>query len=331
MKIVFFDIQKWERAKISKAFPSAILEKAPFDETTAEKYRSAEIISGFIYSKFNQENLSRLNKLSYIATRSTGFDHIDLNYCKSKNILVSNVPSYGSKTVAEFAFALILEITKKLNDSVQMAKLQKPLNRAQIRGIELYNKTIGLLGFGKIGKETAKIANGFGMQILVYNRSRYPEYEKKYNLKFVDLKTVLRKSDIISLHLPLTDETYHILNKDTLKLCKKGAIIINTARGGLIDQSALLCAIEDNHIAMAGLDVLEEEDDLQEEIEILTGKINSKLNYKELLINHILINHPRIITTPHNAFNTREALDRITMTTILNINNFLKKTPINLV
>ncbi|GIW62406.1 MAG: lactate dehydrogenase [Patescibacteria group bacterium] len=331
MKIVFFDVQKWERSKIAKAYPSAILEKSPFDSQTAEKYKTAEIISGFIYSKFNKENLEKLPNLKYITTRSTGYDHIDLNYCKDKKILVSNVPDYGSKTVAEYAFALILEITKKLNESIQMAKLQKPLNRSKIRGFELYNKTLGLLGFGKIGKETAKIADGFGMKILVYNRSRYPEFEKKYNLKFADLKTVLQKSDILSLHLPLTEETYHILNKDTLKLCKKGSIIINTARGGLIDQSALLCAIEDNHIAMAGLDVLEEEDDLQEEVEILTGKINSNLNYKEVLINHILINHPKIIVTPHNAFNTKEALDRITMTTISNINNFLKKTPTNLI
>lgn len=330
MRIVFFDVQKWEEKRLKIAFPNAKLTTESLTPENCQKYKKAQIISGFIYSDFSKNTLKSMSSLKYISTRSTGFDHIDLDYCQKKGIKVSNIPEYGSKTVAEFTFALILLITKRLTESLQATE-KKQVDRFALTGTELYKKTLGILGFGKIGRQVAAIAHGFGMKMLVFNRSHYPEFERKYNLKFCSLKEVLSKSDILTLHLPLNKETYHILNEKTFSLCKKGMYLVNTARGGLIDSEALLCAVEKGIIRKAALDVLEEEDDLKEEIEVLTGRVKKNINYKELLLNHILIDHPRILITPHNAFNTRQALNRITLITIKNINSFLKGSPINLV
>ena len=323
MKIGFFEVKKWETKRFRRSFPQAEIIKEELTEQNAHKFKDLEIISTFIYSRLDKKTLKQLPKLKFISTRSTGFDHIDLNYCKKNKIKVSNVPEYGSRTVAEFTFTLILALTRKLIPCIEQIK-KLEFNPLDLKGIDLFGKTIGIIGLGKIGSEVLKIASGFGMKILVFNRSRRLELEKKYKFEYVDLKTLLKSSDIITLHLPLTPKTKHILNSKTLKYCKKGAFLINTARGGLIETQALLCALEDGTLSGAALDVLEEEDDLKEELEVLTGKEKGKLNYKELVLNHILLNHPKIIVTPHNAFNTKEALDRITITTIENINNFLK-------
>lgn len=330
MKIVFFEVKRWEKEKLKRAFPQALLVKEELDEHNAKQFKDAEIISSFIYSNLKENTLKQLSKLKHISTRSTGYDHIDVEYCKKKNIIVSNVPEYGSRTVAEHTFALILALAKKLPQSISQIK-QLNFDHQKIRGIDLYGKTLGILGLGKIGTEVLKIATGFGMKILVYNRSRKPELEKRYKFEYLSLDKLLRRSDFITLHLPLTSETKHIINMKNINLIKRGAFLINTARGGLVETQALLCALENGILEGAALDVLEEEDDLKEEIEVLTGKIKGKLDYKDLVLNHILINHPKVIVTPHNAFNTKEALDRITYTTIENINNFLKGIPQNTV
>ncbi len=328
MKIGFFEVKKWERGKLKRAFPQALFVKEELEETNAHQYKDLEIISTFIYSDLSQETLKKLTNLKYITTRSTGFDHIDIGYCKKKKIVVSNVPEYGSRTVAEHTFALILALAKKLPQSIKQMK-ELNFNHELIRGIDLYRKTIGILGLGKIGSEVLKIASGFGMKILTFNRSRKPELEKNYKFRYVKLPELLANSDFITLHLPLTPQTKHIINKKNIKLVKKGAYLVNTARGGLVETEALLWALENNLLQGAALDVLEEEDDLKEEVEVLTGRIRGKLEYKELVLNHILINHPKVIITPHNAFNTKEALNRITLTTIENINSFLKGYPQN--
>ncbi len=330
MKIAFFEVKSWEKAKLKRAFPQAIFETKELDENTVSQYQDVEVISTFIYSDLSKRILQNLPKLKFIATRSTGFDHIDVNFCKEKGIQVSNVPEYGSRTVAEFTFALILSLTKKIPQGIAQMK-QIRFNHAEIRGIDLFGKTLGIVGLGKIGSEVLKIASGFGMKILVHTRSRKKELEERYKFEYVTLETLLSRSDIVTLHLPLTPQTRHIINSKNIKLFKKGSYLINTARGGLIETKALLCALEEGVLAGAALDVLEEEDDLKEEVEVLTGKIKGSLDYKELVLNHILLNHPKVIITPHNAFNTKEALDRITLTTIENINSFLQGVPKNTV
>lgn len=266
--------------------------------------------------------LDKLPNLKYIATRSTGYDHIDIAYCKSKNIVVTNVPEYGSNTVAEYTFALLLSLTRKIYQSVNQSK-HLNFEHDQIRGVDLEGKTIGIIGLGKIGQHVLRIARGYGMKVMVYNRSQDQEVLKQYEFRYVDLDTLLQNSDIITLHLPLNDQTKHIINKENIMKFKKGSYLINTARGGLIETEAIMLGLDKGILEGVGLDVLEEEKELNEEVAILTSEYRSRVDLKNLIYDHILINHPKVLITPHNAFNSKEALLRITNTTIENIQSFL--------
>ncbi len=176
-----------------------------------------------------------------------------------------------------------------------------------------------------------KMAHGFGMQILVYTRTRDENLAKELNFEYRELDQLLAEADIITLHLPYNEHTHHTINKDNITKMKKGSYLVNTARGGLVETEALILGFEKNILAGVGLDVLEEEKELCEETEILTAEHLQHVDYKTLVLDHVLMNHPNVVITPHNAFNSKEALDRITHTTIDNINAFLKGTPINLI
>lgn len=330
MKIVFFEVASWEKDLLKISFPNAELVEEKLSLENVSQFQDAEIISSFVYSQLNRQVLEKLFNLKFIATRSTGFDHIDVDYCKKKNILVANVPEYGSRTVAEHTFALILTLTKKIYQSINQAK-NFDFNHENIRGIDLYGKTLGIIGLGKIGLEVLKIAKGFGMNILAYNRTIDFNLEKKFGFKFTDLKTLLNQSDIITLHLAYNSSTHHLINKDNIYQFKRGSFLINTARGGLIDTEALIIGLQNGILEGVALDVLEEERKIQEETEILTDYFRNDVDLRTLIFNHVLVNHPKVIITPHNAFNTKEALDRITKTTIENIKAFQNNTPINLI
>jgi Lactate dehydrogenase and related dehydrogenases len=169
------------------------------------------------------------------------------------------------------------------------------------------------------------------MRVLVYTRTQDETLAKTLRFSYKSLDEVLSSSDVVSLHLPLTDETKHIINKDNIKKIKKGAFLVNTARGGLIEAEALVLGLKEGILAGVALDVLEGEKELMEEIEILTESYRKETDLKTLVLDHILVNHPNVIITPHNAFNTKEALFRILETTIKNIQGFLKREIINVV
>jgi len=269
-------------------------------------------------------------KLKMIATFSTGFDHIDLDECQKRSVTVCNVPFYGENTVAEHTFALILALSRKLYDSIRRTR-KGNFNYDGLRGFDLKGKTIGLVGTGHISAHVARIAYGFEMNILGYDISQNPELVQKYGMKYTSLNTLLKESDVVSLHLPLNDKTVHTINKDTIKLMKPTSLIINTARGGLIDTDALVQALQSKKIAGAGLDVLEEESVIKEERQILFAQFNKTYNMQTLLENHILMQLENVIMTPHNAFNSEEAVHRIIDTSLDNITKFLGKAPQNVV
>jgi len=329
-KIIFFEVASWEREELKKIFPEALLIEKPLTEENVSEFADVEIASCFIYSNFSKTVIEKLPKLKLIATRSTGVDHIDVSFCHQKNIAVCNVPEYGSRTVAEHNFALILTLTRKIYQSINQAK-NFDFNHEKIRGVDLFGKTLGVLGLGKIGKEVVKIARGFGMRILVYTKTKDKALAKSLGFSYKSLDEVLSSSDIISLHLPLTEKTKHIINKENIKKIKKGAFLVNTARGGLIESEALVLGLKKGIFAGVALDVLEGERQLMEEVEILTESYREETDLKTLILDHILVNHPNVIITPHNAFNTKEALFRILETTIKNIQGFLRKKTINLV
>lgn len=330
MKLVFFEVAQWEKELLQKNFPEAILTDERLTPETVEKYKDTELISCFIYSQLTKEVIDKLPSLKFITSRSTGFDHIDVAYAKTKNILIANVPEYGSRTVAEHTFALILTLTRKIYQSINQAKIFD-FEHKNIRGVDLFGKTIGVIGLGKIGIEVVKIAQSFGMNILVFTRTRKEDLAKKLNFQYADLNFLLANSDIVTLHLPYNKQTHHLINKENIIYFKKGSYLINTARGSLVETEAIILGLEKGVLTGVALDVLEGEKELNEEIEILTSSYKKNIDLKTLVLDHVLVNHPKVVITPHNAFNTKEALERILLTTIENINAFLKNQPKNLV
>jgi D-lactate dehydrogenase len=332
MKISFFETKDWERDYLTSKLEGNELSffSEPMSADNIEFVKNAEIISLFIYTNINKDILESLPDLKFITTRSTGFDHIDVAFAKAKNVLVSNVPFYGENTVAEHTFALILTLSRKIFQSLEKVK-RGDFSLEGLMGFDLKGKTIGIVGLGHIGQHVARIANGFEMNILAYDMRQDKKLAKQFGIKYVSLEDILKNSDIITLHCPLNPATQHLINLDNIKLIKKGAYLINTARGGLIDTTALLQALNDKTLAGAGLDVLEEECFIKEEAELLSN-INSKTcDMQTMLENHVLLLKENVVITPHSAFDSKEALERILDTTIENINAFAKNKPINIV
>lgn len=331
-RIAFFELEEWEKNYIRKNLKGFDIKffSEPLTTENVFKIKSVEYLGIFIYSKISREILDKLPKLKMIATFSTGFDHIDLDECQKRSVTVCNVPFYGENTVAEHTFALILALSRKLYDSIRRTR-KGNFNYDGLRGFDLKGKTIGLVGTGHISAHVARIAYGFEMNILGYDISQNPELVQKYGMKYTSLNTLLKESDVVSLHLPLNDKTVHTINKDTIKLMKPTSLIINTARGGLIDTDALVQALQSKKIAGAGLDVLEEESVIKEERQILFAQFNKTYNMQTLLENHILMQLENVIMTPHNAFNSEEAVHRIIDTSLDNITKFLGKAPQNVV
>ncbi len=330
-KIVFFDTEKWEEIFVKNGLLglSAVITSEKLDENTASKYQDAEIISCFIYSKLNKDILEKLPNLKFIATRSTGFDHINLSYCKEKNILISNVPTYGAHTVAEHTFALILTISRKIVPSVEQAK-RGDFSSEGLEGFDLNGKTLGVVGTGNIGTNVCEIGLSFGMKVLAFSRTVSEELVSK-GVKYVSFDELLANSDIITLHLPHTKETEHIINLQNLERIKKGATLINTARGVLVETQAIVEGLEKGIFSGVGLDVLEEEAFLKEERELLSTEYLNKIDVKTELLNHVLLTRDDVVITPHNAFNSREAVREIMEVSVANIKSFQAGTPRNTV
>lgn len=333
MKIAFFEIQEKEQEILAPFLQGneLVFYKEKLNLETMDKAKDADIVSVFVNSEVTKEIINALPKLKLIATRSTGFDHIDTAYAKEKGIAVATVPSYGAHTVAEFAFGLILDISRKVCSASNQIRSTGDFNIAPFRGFDLYGKTLGIVGTGKIGKNTVLIAKGFGLKILATDLFPDQAFAEEVGFEYVPLDVLLSNSDIITLHAPYNETTHHLINKENIKLMKKGSIFINTARGELVDTEALVEALKKGIIAGAGLDVLEGERKLKEEAEFLAeGKGNAE-DFKLLLEDHALMEMPNVIVTPHIAFFSREAEEEISKTTAGNILAFTVGKPENLI
>ncbi|MEM5811994.1 MAG: NAD(P)-dependent oxidoreductase [Candidatus Aenigmatarchaeota archaeon] len=333
MKIGFFEAEGWEKEILEKEFVehNLIFTKDWLTKENVENYKDIDILSIFISSKIDKEIIDSLPNLKFIATRSTGFDHIDIDYCKKKGIIVSNVPEYGTKTVAEWTIGLMLNLMRKIYYAIDQIKEAESFDLSNLRGEELYGKTLGVIGTGRIGKEVIKLAKAFGMNILAYGTYQDENFAKEYNFKYVSLEELLKNSDVITIHTKLTPSTYHLINKNNIHLIKKGAYLINTARGGIIETEALIYALKEGILKGAALDVLEEETEIKEELEILAKQDLKTEEIKTLWQNHILMKMPNVLITPHTAFNSKEAIERILKITIENIKGFLSGNYLNIV
>ena len=331
--IAFFGLESWEKAYLTKKLPlyKLVFVDKNLDENTLQNARNAEAIGIFIYSHITPSIIKKLPTLKYIITLSTGFDHVDLDATEHHNIVVSNVPAYGDNTVAEHTFALLLALTRNIIPSIERTR-RGNFDLTELRGIDLKGKTIGIVGMGRIGSCTARIAKGFQMNILAFDP--FPNQQFARELGFTYAKTLdelLKKSDILSLHAPYTKQTHHLINTKNVLTIKKGGILINTARGGLIQTEALLLGLQKNIFKGIGLDVLEEECFVKEEKQLLTKNFQKTCDYKTILQEHMLIEYNNVLITPHNAFNSEESVQRILDTTVENINAFFKGKPVNVV
>lgn len=295
------------------------------------KDEKAEILSVFVKSHIGAQELDKFPNLKYITTRSTGFDHIDMEEVKKRNIPVSNVPFYGANTVAEQAFALLLSLSRRICESYERVVEDGNFSPEGLRGFDLKGKTIGIVGTGHIGSHAARMARGFEMDIIGYDVRENKELVAETGLRYRTFDELLAESDIITLHAPYNKHTHHMINKENIQKMKRGAYLINTARGGLVETAALVDALENGILAGAGLDVLEEEDYMLDHVALLTEPHPNPESLRTVLVNQYLIDHPNVLITPHNAFNTKGALERILNTTIENINAYAEGKLMNVV
>lgn len=329
MKISFYEIADWEGKYITEKLPGHELRFHPekfSDETPPE---DAEIISMFVGSPITPKTISAIPSLKFVATRTTGFDHINLDALKEKNIPVSNVPTYGMNTVAELAFALILTLSRKMYPSIKRVREDGLFSFDGLRGFDLQGKTLGVIGTGHIGTYVIKIAHGFGMNIVAYDPFPNEKLSKEFDFTYVTLDELFAQSDIVTIHVPYMPATHHLINKENIVKFKKGSILINTSRGGLVETEALVHGLRNGILGGAGMDVLEEEGMLIDEQKILAEGHPKEEQLKTVLADHELMHMENVIITPHIGAQTSEALKRILDTTAENILAFEKGALVN--
>jgi D-lactate dehydrogenase len=344
MKIYFVEVEASERRFFESELANHELH---FVSNLEEVEGDAEVVSTFIYSRIDGPFLDRHPAVKLIATRSTTHDHLELESCAKRNVTMCIVPSYGDHVVAEHTFALLLAVARRLRESMNLSD-DSHFSYAALRGFELRSKTFGIIGTGRIGRRTVPIATGFGMNVIAYDIRPKPELAGELGFRYVSFEELLAGSDIISLHASLNSSSYHILNAEAFAKCRLGVVIINTARGKLIDTDALIEALDQGIVGGAGLDVLGEESVMRRRAErIISDQIIQRIRepiertrvaardpirakeIEKLMRLGGLLLRPEVVCTPHTAFNCVEAIERINRVTVENIKAFVAGTPIN--
>lgn len=306
-EIVFTEVEEEDTALVKKLLSNdvRVFSKALSEDELIRQCSDAEVLSPFIYTKITKRVMEAMPKLKLITTRSTGYDHIDVAYAKQRGIAVANIPDYGANTVAEHAFALLLAVARHIPRAVNHVRGGEFSYRG-FQGVDIMGKTFGVVGTGRIGLTAAKIAKGFGMNVVATDVIHNDAATKDIGFRYVDLLELLSKSDFISLHVPLLPSTRHLINSKNIHHIKRGAVLINTSRGPIIETEALRKALDDGTVGGAGLDVVEGEDAFSK--------------------SHPLAGRDNVLITPHIAFFTREAQQRIIQKTVENIDAFYKGT-----
>ncbi len=329
MKCIFFEIGETEEASLRTEIAKhpelrgfrMIFSPNKLTADTANSAIDAEFVSVFIDSVVDRKIIDSLKNAKLLTTRSTGFDHIDRAYAKEKGISVANAPAYGSRTVAEFTFALLLGLSRKIFEASYKIKSGEKFEVKGMRGVDLYGKTIGVVGTGRIGQNVAAIAKGFGMEVLAFDAFPNKEAASKIGFAYVPLDELLSISDVVSLHVPALPETAHLINRQSILKFKKGALLINTARGEICENEALLEGLEKGILGGIGLDVIDGERAIK------SGSASAAAANAF----HKLNAHPNAFITPHMAFYTAEAQAEISRVTIENICAVLNGKPQNVI
>jgi D-lactate dehydrogenase len=342
--IYFVNIEPGEEALFGEEFAEADLSAV---RRLSDVGEDAVIVCVFIDETVDEAFLQSHPRLRLIATRSSSVDHIDVAACARHDVLVSHVPHYGEEAVAEHTFALMLALVRRLREVMHLPE-RAHFSYEATRGFELHGKTLGVIGMGRIGQRVATLARAFNMHILAYDIDTPAERARSLHFQWVGLDELLARSDVLTLHATLCPSTYHILDAAALAKTKRGVLVINTARGALIDTGALRAALESGQVGGAGLDVLQDERLLRRRAEdVITEGILQHLRsddraheardadrvreLEELMLGNAILSRLNVIFTPHIAFNSVEAMRRLAVATAGNIRAFLEDHPQNLV
>ncbi|MEX0931223.1 MAG: NAD(P)-dependent oxidoreductase [Candidatus Paceibacterota bacterium] len=322
MKIVHFDVNEVGERILSKL--SVYGEQLFFVESAHEVDRAqwfeAEVVTVNHESDITREAIDGLPNLKLIATRSTGYDHIDYMYAKEKGIPVVTVPEYGSRTVAEYSFALMMSLVRKVPQGREVMRMQSAPNIDGLCGFDLEGKTLGLVGTGRIGQNMGRFCKAFGMHVVAFDAYPNEAFKSECQVEYVgSIEEVAERSDVLSIHVPDLPETHHCINASVLSRVKQGAYVINTARGGVVDTIALRDVLVEGRLGGAGIDVLEYETEYYATMHEEVPSHSDPQIDKTLKAIRELVSMKNVIVTPHQAFYSTEAEERILQTTIENI------------
>lgn len=305
MNTTFYELTSDEKTWVKKKYPKL---KSNFSNSHVSLKNlpssNTEIISIHTSCVITEQLLQKMPNLKLIVTRTAGVDHIDLAACRSRKISVVNSPGLNAIAVAEFVYGLLLSFYRQIPNSLQIGK-KLDFHSTDFIGTELAGKTIGIVGTGAIGAHVAQIANGFGMEIVAFDFKKNQSLVKKYGLKYISLKSVFERSDVITLHIPATPMTTKIINRVLMAQTKKHPVLINTARGSIVDSEALLKALKNNQLAGYLTDVFDHE------LDMTSRKQMSNAEKKVIAAEKILAKLPNVFITPHMAYASSEASERI--------------------
>lgn len=303
MKMLFTEVMGNQK-KLMAAFPNddLVMFDGPLDrDDLIHEAEGAAVLSVFIRTVVDREAIDSLPDLRMINTRSAGFDHIDAVHAMERGIAITHVPAYGPHVVAEHAFCLLLACARNLVRADHSVRVLKRFDFQPFQGRELRGKVLGVVGTGKIGAGVIRIAQGFGMRVVAFDIHKNDTLARGYGFPYLPLEEVLERSDFVTIHLPLTADTENLIDRAALQRMRPGSILINTARGGIVDETALREALDSGHIHAAGLDVLDDEAHPEDDR---------------------LLDSENVTITPHIGFFTRESLDRMFDTAIQTIGAF---------
>ena len=321
MKIAFFDTKPYDKPAFERfGEENGVTFKyfeTKLNEDTVDLANGYDGVCVFVNDTVNAKVIDRLCELGVrtVALRCAGFNNVDMSYAFGK-IHVLRVPAYSPYAVAEHTMAILLTSIRRIHKAYIRTK-DFNFSLSGMTGFDLHGKTVGVIGTGRIGRVFIDICRGFGMKVLAYDKFPAAGLDNGETIRYVQPDELFEKSDIISLHCPLTEETYHIIDENALSKCKRGVVILNTSRGALVDAEALLAGIKSRKVGAACLDVYEEESDFF--FEDFSGHILEDDTLARL------ISMPNVIVTSHQAFLTEEALSNIAETTVKNIVEFAKK------
>jgi D-lactate dehydrogenase len=325
MRIAMFDTHRYDRESFETAnvdFGHAITFLEPrLTSETAALAGLHDAVCAFVNDKVDAQTLRTLRQggTRLVALRSAGYNHVDLVAAAQIGLPIVRVPEYSPHAVAEHAVALVLALNRKIHRAYARVR-EWNFSLDGLVGFDLHGRTVGIVGTGRIGRATARIFHGFGCRVLTFDLRPDPALVAELGVRYVDLPELYRESDVVSLHVPLTPQTHHLIDAAALATMKPGVVLVNTGRGPLIDSRALIEALKSGHLGAAGLDVYEEEEG------VFFQDLSNRVLQDDVLAR--LLTFPNVLVTSHQAFLTREALANIARVTLENVTAFERGEPL---